>query len=192
MEREIGLLSIPDINRGLSARDHASRSERIQRHERRFFQKYGKSMNQNVLRMMKIRLSGMMSESKPMYVGVKYDMVIPKISGIGSEILDYLDNLERVRINGNFSFKEIVSRILVEKGSLGMKVIMAWRKSNLPYVKPRDYDASELKYWVTTYMLLKRDLITQLFNVGDAEQAIEDMNNFRFNSKITTSSITED
>ncbi len=123
-------------------------------------------------------------------------MPIPKISGNGSEILDYLDNLERVRINGNFSFKEIVSRILVgsdfEKGSLAMKVIVAWRKSNLPYVKPKDYDASELKYWVTTYMLLKRDLITQLFNVGDAEQAIEDMNNFRFNNKITTSSITED
>ncbi len=196
MEREIVQLNIADINRGLSAKAKFARSQRIQRHEKRFLEKYGKRMNPNALKLMKSRLSGMMSESKPNYVGVKYDMPIPKISGVGSEVLDYLENLEKVRINGNFSFKEIVGRILVgsdfREGSLAMKVASAWRKGKSSYTKPKEYDASELKYWVTTYMLLKKDLITQLFNVEDAEQAIEDLNNFRFNSKISTASITED
>ena len=155
MEREIAFMEPKDINRGMSAKAIAQRTKRIQRHEKRFYEKYAKTMDPNRLALMK-KLPRLMSEAKPRYMGTKTEIAIPKISGTGTEVMDYLDNVERIRINGNASFKEASIRFLTgsdfEKGSLAAMVSSTWKKSKAFYTKPHDYGADELKYWINIYL----------------------------------------
>ncbi len=194
MERDLSSLEHKDIVRGLPSKAIAERTKRIQRHELRFYQRYTKSTDPNVMKLMR-KFPPLQSESKPRLNSTR-EITIAKCSGVGTDVITYLDNLEIVRKNANLSFREITGRILsgsdFEPRSIAMTRLDTWKNSGDFYTRPKDYGVEELKYWIYIYLFLRKDLIVALYTVENAEQAIEDLKTFKFQPRVSAVTITQD